>query len=150
MAGFPTGDDSQHRRTVIYLNDSSIRENGEQRPALFDTEQVTQTARSRGIQINVLDRFGTGDPAASERLRTVAAATGGTFGTYDPAGSDADLNGGTSPALSAGLDRIRVQAPEVVAPEAKTPTWTDRPNIVLIAGLALVSLLCISLAVLRR
>jgi hypothetical protein len=150
MAGFPAGDDeSQHRRTVVYLNDNSIRENGERRPALFNSELVTQMARSRGIQISVLDRFGTGDPAASEGLRAIAAASGGTFGTYDPAGSEADLAGGTDPALSAGLDRIRVQTPEVVAADAKTPAWTDRPNVFLIAGVALATLLCISLVVLR-
>jgi hypothetical protein len=145
MAGFP-GEKSERRRSLIYLGDSSIRDADEKRSALFNAAQATQMAQAAGIQVNVLARSDASTAAAD--LGSIAAATGGTFDVYDPAGSTADLAGSTNPTLSAALDRIRAHPPEVVG--AEQTTLSDTPRLALIVAAALAVLLCMSLAVLRR
>jgi len=144
MAGFPADDEANRRRSVIFLGDGSIRAADEQRPALFDAVQVTQMAQATGIRVNVLTS------SDSDSLRSVASASGGWFGTYNPAGTEADVSGGTDPALSAALDEIRSRPTQLSGTERDAAVSVDAPRAALMAGVALAALLSISLAVLRR
>lgn len=140
LAGFPAGGESERQRSLIYLGDSSIRPRGEQRPALFNAQQVTQMARDRGVQLNVVTSGG-------DSLRPVASGTGGSFRTYNSTGTEADLAGSTDPALSAALDEIRSRPTQsAVSAEAAG----DTPGAALVVGVILAALLCASLAVVRR
>lgn len=142
MAGFPSSNDkAAHRRSLIYLGPSNIRDADEQRGALFSDQQLHDTAAAAGVQINVISRS---DARAATNLDAIAAGTGGRFETYDAAGAD-------DRQLVAMLDGIRAHPPAVVGAGATTITRPgDYPNVPLVAGVFVAALLCVALAVVRR
>ncbi len=140
MTGFPSFEQkSTHRRTLIYLGPSSIRAPDETRPALFVDQRVTEMANQAGIQINAITTSPRGREAA---LRSITESTGGKF-LYYTAG-DATL--------SADLDTISENPPPAALPGgAGVIGWSsDSPSIPLIVAVVASTLLCVSLAVLRR
>jgi hypothetical protein len=140
MTGFPSFEDqSTHARSVIYLGPSSIRAPGEKRPALFVSQRVTEMAEHADVQINVITTSPRGREAG---LRSITEATQGQFFYYDAADS----------ALSDDLDSIGDRPPAAALPGGATVLgWrADSPAIPLAIGVIASSLLCVSLAVLRR
>ena len=155
MTGFPSFEDkSTHRRSLIYLGYSSIRSPDEARPSLFSDQQIKDMATAAGVQVNVITRSDVvnSTPKANDALASIAATTGGRFAVYNPAGTAANISKNTDPTLAALLDKIRANPPNVVLPSGTIITrrsW-DYPNVPLITSLIVASLLCVSLAVLRR
>lgn len=154
MAGFPAYQaKSAHRRQLIYIGFSAIREPGDHRASLFSGESVKQMANQAGIQINALARsdVATSSTLDNDWLRATVETSGGKFFLYNPAGT-ALTDTGTDPTLSRELDRIRDSAPTAESRGGKVITsrsW-DSPEALLVAGVAVAALLCVSLAVLRR
>jgi hypothetical protein len=140
MAGFPSFEDKNlQRRSLIYLGPSDSRAPDEQRPSLFSAQQVQEMAAAAGIQVNLLT--GSGSSPQDDRLRSIAADTGGKFATYD--------GGGTN--VAATLDSIRANPPRAdSSASAFTGRLGDYPNVALITGIVVSALLCMCLVVLRR
>ena len=139
MTGFPSFEQkSTHRRSLIYLGPSAIRQPGESRPSLFTEQRTTDMAATAGIQINVVT------PAAPQNdiLRRIAESTGGQYFQIDPSGSG----------LAGHLDSISDNPPEGELPGGTTLSgWLgDSPTIPLAVAVVTATLLCLSLMVLRR
>jgi hypothetical protein len=139
MTGFPSfGDQSSHRRSLIYLGPGQIREPGEVRPSLMTAAQVTDMASTSGVQINAL--------APSDRsagaLPSIAESTGGQFFSFDPHQS----------VLTDDLNTIRDGPPQAsTSADAAAVSWFgDNPSLPLIIAVVTSTLLCLSLVVLRR
>lgn len=139
MTGFPTfQSESPHRRSLIYMGPGTIREPGDDRPSLMTAAQVTGMASEAGVQINAL--------APSDRsagvLPTIVESTDGQFFSFDP----------KQLALTEDLNAIRDRPPPASDKvDAAVVGWLgDSPNIPLIIAVAASTLLCLSLAVLRR
>ena len=162
MTGFPSHEAvSGHRRQLIYLGSSTLRDPSDHRRSLFSDESLKQLAGQKGVQVNAIARS---DNVASsttdnDRLRATVEASGGKFFSYNPAGAaNSDPAGtpgpgsGTDPTLSHYLDRIRADPPEVKLSggEVVASSSVDSPETVLIASIAAAGLLCLSLAVQRR
>jgi len=153
MAGFPRFEDkSTRRRALIYLGYTNLRSDGENRPSLFSTQQVKDLATKAGIQINGIARTDVAgaDPHVNDSLSSIAAATGGQFSVYNPAGTSTAT--GTDPTLATLLDKVAANPPNVVLPNGTMltqRTW-DYPNVPLTVSLVVAAILCVSLAVLRR
>lgn len=151
MTGFPSFDGrSDRRRSVIYVGPATMPGPHE---SLFTTKEVVEMAADAGVQINVIARsdLGDGDGQETGSVRTIAAETGGEMYQYNPAGTGVADEGEAS-TLSGHLDDIRANPPKVVLDGGQSltrRTW-DTPDPVLLAALAVVSVLCVSLAVLRR
>jgi hypothetical protein len=154
LTGFPSYQArSGHRRQLVYLGYSTLRDAADQRKSLFTDSSVKQMADQAGVQINVIARS---DVAASstrdnDSLRATTAGTGGKFFLYNPAGTPVTDNG-TDPTLSHNLDQIRANAPTAQLPGGMVITsrsW-DSPEALLIASIAAAALLSLCLAVLRR
>lgn len=155
LTGFPSFEDkSTRRRSLIYLGYSSFQGPHESRRSLFSDQQVKDMATAAGVQINVINRADVvkSPVQANEALNAIAAATGGRYTVYNPAGTAADIPSGTDPNLAALLDKIRDSPPDVVLPSGTiiTPRSWDYPNVPLLSALMVAGLLFISLAVLRR
>lgn len=154
MTGFPGFEDrSGHRRSVIYMGYSKIRSDDDRRRSLYSTQQVKDMAARAGIQINAIARSDvlSGPTQSSQSLSSIVAATGGRFSLYNPVGTGADP-GSTDATLTALLDRIRNAPPDAVLPNGTMITrrsW-DYPVVPVSISLIAATLLCVSLAVLRR
>lgn len=136
MTGFPRFDnESPHPRSVIYLGPGEIRAADEQRASLFTAEQVDEMAAEAGVQINAISR-----PGATGNLRSITAGTGGEFTGYDPA------------ALTSTLDKIDTNPPQPSQTTATTVAGRslDSPNVALVCAVAIATLLCGALVVVRR
>ena len=110
-------------------------------------------AASAGIQINGIARtdVATADPHINDSLAGIAAATGGHFSVYNPAGTAA-VPDNVDPTLASILTTITDTPPQAVLPDGTMLTqrsW-DYPNPLLVVAVALAALLCVALAVLRR
>jgi hypothetical protein len=139
MTGFPSFEQkSTHRRSLIYLGPSAIRQPGEARPSLFTEQRVMDMASTAGIQINGV----TPTAPQNDTLRRITESTGGQYFRIDPSGSD----------LSGRLDSIRDNPPEGELPGGTTLSgWLgDSPTIPLAVSAVATTLLCLSLMVLRR
>ncbi|MUL44556.1 hypothetical protein FZI85_17710 [Mycobacterium sp. CBMA293] len=149
MKGFPgVGKTSDARRSVIYLGPAG----GSTAPIYSDTA-LSALAKSSGIQLNVLTRT-TLD--ASGALSGIADASGGRFVSYvaaDPkSGNSATQREAMDAALRSHLDDIRSHPPKLTRSDGTilVQQVRDRPNTVLIVGLAMVVVFSISLAGVRR
>lgn len=155
MAGFPSFEDkSTRRRSLIYLGYSSFHDPGDSRPSLFSDQQVKDMAAAAGVQVNVIARADLvkSPQQANEALAAIAAATGGRYSVYNPAGTAGDTLSGTDATLGALLDSVRDNPPNVVLPSGTVITrrsW-DYPTVPLTCSLLAAGLLFASLAVLRR
>lgn len=154
MAGFPSHESrNEHRRQLIYLGPSALRDPSDHRPPLFSDDAVRQMATQAGVQINAVARS---DIAAlstqgNDSLHAIADASGGKFFFYNPVGA-AQADNGADPTLIRYLDQIRSNAPKAELPGGQvisSRSW-DSPEPLLIAGVVVAALLCVSLAVLRR
>jgi hypothetical protein len=154
MTGFPGFEDkSGHRRSLIYMGYSKIRSDDDRRRSLYSTQSVKDMAARAGIQINAIARSDvlSGPTQSSDSLSSIVASTGGRFSLYNPAGTGADP-GNTDATLTGLLDRIRNAPPDVVLPNGTMITrrsW-DYPVVPVSISLIAATLLCVSLAVLRR
>jgi hypothetical protein len=154
MTGFPGFEDkSGHRRSLIYMGYGKIRADDDHRRSLYSTQSVKDMATHAGVQINAIARSDvlSGPTQSSESLSSIVASTGGRFSLYNPAGTAADP-GSTDGTLAGMLDRIRDHPPEVVLPSGTMITrrsW-DYPILPVSVSLIAATLLCVSLAVLRR
>ena len=142
-----------HRRQLIYLGDSSLRDPGDQRPALYSDDAVRQLAIDEDVQINVIARTdaAASTPEGNDALRAVAEATGGTFQLYNPSEAAA-AEPGIDPLLLAHLHQIRDNPPTAELADGRvisSDSW-DTPQPALIVAVATVVLLSLSLVVLRR
>jgi hypothetical protein len=154
MTGFPSYQTrSGHRRQLIYIGSSTLRDPADHRSSLYTDDGVKQMADQAGVQINVVARS---DIAASsnrdnDAMLAATARTGGRFFLYNPAGT-AVAGNEIDPTLRHSLDQIRNNPPAAELPGGLVITgrsW-DSPETLLIAGVALAALLSLSLAVLRR
>lgn len=139
MTGFPSFEQkSTHRRSLIYLGPSAIRQPGETRPSLFTEQRVVDMAARTGIQINAV----TPSAPQNDTLRRITESTGGQYFRIDPTGSD----------LSGRLDSITDNPPEgELAGGTTLSGWLgDSPTIPLAIAVVTTTLLCLSLMVLRR
>jgi hypothetical protein len=139
MTGFPSFEHkSIHRRSLIYLGPSTIRDPDETRPSLFTDQRAVDMAAAAGIQINVISPSG----QENNSLRTITESTGGQYFRIDPGSAD----------LWATLDSIRSNAPATALPPDTTLTgwFGDSPTIPLAVAVVTSALLCLSLMVLRR
>jgi hypothetical protein len=137
MTGFPSFEEAgTHRRSLIYLGPGEIRRPGEQRPSMFNDQQVTDMAAAAGIQINAIATTGPGP------LRPVVESTGGQ---YFSARTD-------TTSVAGDLDAIRAHPPKPAVPQTATVTgWlSDAPTIPLNVAVVISALLCVALVVLRR
>lgn len=154
MTGFPSFEGkSTHRRSLVYIGYSALRATDEARAPLYTEQAVKNMAVSAGVQINAISRSDVAEssPQANETLRSIAESTGGTFSLYNPAGT-AQADSGADAPLTRILDTIRDNPPDAVLPGGKlvsSRTW-DSPALPLTVGVAIATLLCLSLAVLRR
>lgn len=154
MTGFPSHETrSQHRRQLIYLGPSALRDPSDHRPPLFSDEAVRQMAAQAGVQINAVARSDIAalSPQSNDSLRAIADTSGGKFFLYNPVGA-AQTGNGADPTLIRYLDEIRSNAPRAELPGGQvisSRSW-DSPEPVLIAGVVAAALLCVALAVLRR
>jgi hypothetical protein len=142
-----------HRRQLIYLGDSSLREPGDDRPALYTSDSVRRLALEEDVQINVIARtdVAASTPQGNDALRGIAEATGGKFQLYNPPEAAA-AEPGVDPMLLAHLDQIRDNPPTAELADGRvisSDSW-DTPQPVLIAAVVAVVLLSLSLVVLRR
>lgn len=149
MKGFPgAGKPSDARRSVIYLGPAA----GSAAP-IYSDAALSELAKSSGIQLNVLTRT-TRD--ASGGLSGVVGASGGRFVSYvaaDPkSGNSGTQQEAMDAALRSHLDDIRSHPPMLTRSDGTilVEQVRDRPNTVLIIGLALVIVFSISLAGVRR
>jgi hypothetical protein len=155
MTGFPSFEDkSTRRRSLIYLGYSNFRGSNDSRPELFSDQQVKDMATQSGIQINVIARADVvkSPEQSNQALAEIAAATGGRYSVYNPAGTAGNSPSGTDPTLAGLVDKLRANPPDVVLPSGTTITrrsW-DYPNVPLLCSLIVAGLLFVSLAVLRR
>lgn len=155
MTGFPSFEDKNtRRRSLIYLGYNTFRSGDETRPELFSDQQVKNIALQAGIQINVIARADVvkSPEQSNQALAEIAAATGGRYSVYNPAGTAGDNPSGTDSTLAGLLDKIRANPPDVTLPSGTIITrrsW-DYPNVPILCSLMAASLLFISLAVLRR
>ncbi|BBY18827.1 vWA domain-containing protein [Mycolicibacterium litorale] len=136
LTGFPGFDQkSAHRRSMVYLGPPVLRAADEQRPALFDAQQVADLADAAGAQINVVT---SGEDAA---LRTLADRTGGEFtiATTESAVRDALAEIDSRPVPLVLDDGTRV-----------TGQTQDAPVPLLAVVLVATALLSVTLVVLRR
>nr|WP_318546555.1 hypothetical protein [Mycobacterium lepraemurium] len=154
LTGFPSHEvRSEHRRQLIYLGFSGLRDPSDHRSSLFSDESVRQMAQQAGVQINAVTRS---DIAASstqgdDSLHALVDGSGGKFFLYNPVGT-AGADNATDPTLIHYLDQIRASPPKAEQPGGHVITsrsW-DSPEPLLIAGVAAAALLSVSLAVLRR
>ena len=151
MTGFPQSEqDSAHRRQLIYLGSSSLRDPADGRPALFTADAVRQLAADADVQVNVISRADVvqSTPQSVDSLRAITESTGGIFQLYNPARSGS----GIDPILQQHLDAIRDNPPSAQLPDGEVVTsssW-DTPQPVLAAAVVAVVLLSLSLVVLRR
>jgi hypothetical protein len=139
MTGFPSFEHkSTHRRSLIYLGPSTIRDPNETRPALFTDRRATDMAADAGVQVNAIVPSAQQDDA----LQTITESTGGQYFRIDPGGSD----------LSAHLDSIRNSPPDTALPGSATLFgWLgDSPTVPLAVAVVTSVLLCLSLMVMRR
>ncbi|MET0898514.1 MAG: hypothetical protein ABWY45_11440 [Mycobacterium sp.] len=142
-----------HRRQLVYLGDSSLRQPGDNRPALYTDEAVRRLALDEDVQINVIARTdaAAATPQGTDALRAVAEATGGTFQLYNPSEAAAK-EPGIDPMLQAHLDQIRDNPPTAELADGRvisSDSW-DTPQPALIVAVVAVVLLSLSLVVLRR
>lgn len=132
LTGFPGFESAgDTRRSLIYLGPGALRTPDDSRPSLFTDAQVTEIAQRAGVQINAIATPG----RDTESLTTITDVTGGQFFRYDTADLDADLDairGAAGREDGLGADR------------------GDSPVLVLVAALALASLLGVSLMAVRR
>lgn len=149
MKGFPgLGKASDSRRSVIYLGPAA----GSGTP-IYSDAALSALAESSGVQLNVLTRT-TRD--ASGALSGIVSASGGRFVSYvaaDPkSGNSAAQQEAMDAALRNHLDDIRSHPPTLTRSDGTilVEQVRDRPNTVLIVGLALVIVFAISLAGVRR
>lgn len=152
LSGFGESEGA-HRRQLIYLGDSSLRQPGDDRPALYSADAVRQLASDEDVQINVIARTdaAAATPQGNDALRAVAEGTGGTFQLYNPSEAAA-AEPGIDPLLLAHLDQIRDNPPAAELADSRvisSDSW-DTPQPVLIAAVVSVVLLSLSLVVLRR
>lgn len=154
LSGFPSHQaDGEHRRQLIYLGFSALRDPSDHRPSLFSGDSVKQMAQQAGVQINAIARsdIAASSTQANDSLRAITGASGGTFFLYNPIGTALTENG-SDPTLIHHLDQIRSNPPRAQLPGGSVVTsrsW-DSPEPLLIAGVAAAALLCVFLAVLRR
>ena len=154
MTGFPSYQDrSAHRRQLVYIGYSNLRASGDRRPSLFTDESVAQMADQAGVQINVIARSDIAESSTrdNDAMRAATSRTGGRFFLYNPAGT-AMAGSDVDPPLRHHLDQIRENPPTATSPGGMVITsrsW-DSPEPLLIANIAAVALLSLSLAVLRR
>ncbi|MGK2881794.1 MAG: hypothetical protein ACSLE6_13705 [Mycobacterium sp.] len=137
-SGFPSFEQrSTHRRSVIYLGPSDLREAGEQRAALFTDDGVRDLAERAGIQLNVVD---TAPSAASAPLVTLIEQTGGRYLAPE------------SGSISEALDEIRANTPPARLADGTVVTADqgDAPVIPLAIALLSAAVLSVALLVLRR
>jgi hypothetical protein len=144
MAGFPTQKDARpSRRSLVYWGDSTMRGADEPRPSLFSAQQIKDMAARAGIQIDVISRSDRPDPALRgvNVLYSIATAAGGSFEIYNSVGTDVDTTGGTGPALTATLNRIRADPPtsrlEGAPGAPATSQSTENPTIALMVALVM-------------
>ncbi|GAA4396286.1 vWA domain-containing protein [Tsukamurella soli] len=155
LTGFPSFESrGTHRRSLIYLGYSDLRSSTDPRPSLFDDTTLQNMATRAGVQVNVIARTDvvTTSARTTSALRALAAATGGRYRTYNPAGSAATTRAGVDSTLRTVLDGIRANRPQVVLPDGKTVTsrsW-DSPAAPLYVCLVAVGLLSAALVVVRR
>ncbi|MCK0176119.1 hypothetical protein [Mycolicibacterium sp. F2034L] len=136
LTGFPGFEQkSTHRRSIVYLGPPTLREPGEQRPALFDADRIAELAEQGGVQINVV---AAGDDAA---LRALAERTGGLFSVAT------DATG-----VGRSLEQIDAAPPPLVLSDGTRVTGRsqDAPVAVLAVVVVMTALLTVTLVVLRR
>lgn len=154
MTGFPNYQErSAHRRQLVYIGYSSLRDPNDHRSSLFTDDSVVQMADQAGVQINVIARsdIATSSTRDNDGLTAAASRTGGRFFLYNPAGTAA-AGDGIDQTLRHHLDQIRDNAPAATSPGGvviSSRAW-DTPEPLLIVTVAAVALLSVSLAVLRR
>jgi hypothetical protein len=139
ITGFPSFDSkSTHRRTLIYLGPGQTRDPDEARRSLLTADGVSKMASDAGIQINTLSPSN----RAAGILPPIAKESGGQYFSLenreDRLPSDLDAIGNNPP--SAGI-----------APDETVTSWFgDAPAVPLAIAVVTSTLLCLSLAVLRR
>lgn len=154
LSGFPDRDNAApHRRQLVYLGYSSLRDPADPRPSLYSADAVRQLAQDADVQINVIARADVvqSTPEGNDALRGLADATGGTFALYNPS-ETAAAEPGIDPMLSRHLEAIEDNPPVAVLPDGRmvsSNAW-DTPQPVLAVAVAAVVLLSLSLVVLRR
>jgi hypothetical protein len=139
MTGFPSFESkSSHRRSVIYLGPGEVRRPDEARPSLFTDQEIQDMATEAGVQINAV----TPSAHGADALDSIVESTGGQF--FPP------QSGVT--AVTTSLDAIRATPPPPTLPIDTTVVggYGDSPTIPLIVAVIASTLLCLSLAVLRR
>jgi hypothetical protein len=154
MSGFPDSDQTDgHRRQLIYVGYSTLKDPADDRASVYTDDAVRQLAVDKGVQVNVISRADV--PAATaqgnDALRSIAAATGGSFELYNP-GADVLDQPGIDPMLQQFLTQISQNPPPAQLADGQLITsrsW-DTPNPVLIGGVVAVMLLSLALVVLRR
>jgi hypothetical protein len=155
MTGFPSFEDkSIRRRSLVYMGYTNFRASNENRPELFSDQQIKDMATRAGIQINVIARADVvkSPEQSNQALAQIVSATGGRYSVYNPAGTAGDNPSGTDSTLAGLLDKVRAHPPDVVLPSGTVITrrsW-DYPNVPILCSLMAVSLLFVSLVVLRR
>ncbi len=135
ITGFPSFDaPSTHRRTLIYLGPGELRAPDEQRPSLFDDQQVADMAGEAGFQVMLL-------ATSAGAVRDIGDSWGGESVSLDT--GDAGL--------TRALDGIQADPPDPTA-EADTVTawYGDTPTVPLTVAVVASLLLALALVVLRR
>ncbi|MDF2824250.1 MAG: hypothetical protein K0R68_1658 [Mycobacterium sp.] len=154
LSGFPEAESAApHRRQLVYLGYSSLRDPSDSRPTLYSADAVRQLAQDADVQINIISRA---DVVAStsegtDALRELAESTGGIFQLYNPSQAAA-AEPGIDPLLQQHLAAIENNPPAAVRADGRLVTsssW-DSPQPVLAAAVIAVVLLSLSLVVLRR
>jgi hypothetical protein len=122
------------RRSVIYIGPGELRDPGDPRPALFDSDRLRAMAQEAGVQVNVVLTGPGGD-----ELAALARDTGGrSF----PA--DADVTG----ALTEIRDNPPPPTPDVA--ETVRAAAPDSPDIPLAVAILAVTALSLLPVVMRR
>ncbi|MCT7658501.1 hypothetical protein [Mycobacterium deserti] len=137
MSGFPSFDQtSTHRRSLIYLGPGELRRPDETRPSLYSDQQITDMAKTAGIQLNAIASTTPGS------LRSVVESTDGQY--FSISARDRDM--------AVDLAAIRAKPPAASQPASSTVVgWLgDSPAAPLIVAVVASMLLCLSLMVLRR
>lgn len=152
MSGFPE-QAGAHRRQLVYLGPSSLRDPAEQRPSLYTTDAVRQRAEDEDVQIDVISRADVvaSTPEGNDALRSLAEATGGTFQLYNPSQasvSEPEMD----PMLVSYLEAIADNPPAAELSDGRliTSSSWDTPQPVLAPAVVAAVLLSLSLVVLRR
>lgn len=138
ISGFPNFEErSTHRRSVIYLGPSDLRQAGELRPALFTDGGVRDLAAHAGVQLNVID---TAPSPLSGSLIALTEQTGGQYLAPRPG------------SVTAALNMIREHTPPArqVDGTVVTADSADAPVIPLAIALVSAAVLSVALLVLRR